>query len=265
MEPVDQTGSRAVPQRPRETEAFVHRDPRNNAGVILIALDGGSELIHESLLRLSGVLVKVRLLGPDQEAKPVRPVEPAGVFNFLVLAGPVEAERLRELDVVAELGVGSRGVPAARKVPLVQHQSLDVGFAIQEETPVARPDGAHAKITFTPVEVAAAIVDEPDRQLVERRILRTPGVDLRKRQSTAPAPSSKRTDGASLPGDLELDAGIWIWRSHLELQRALVEPGPDVEGGGMTWWQWLEPYPLPDAGGGGGEEPVRVFFASPVS
>src|SRR5256886_11347441 len=72
MEPVDQTGSRAVPQRPRETEAFVHRDPRNNAGVILIALDGGSELIHQSLLRLSGVLVKVRHLGPDQEAKPVR-------------------------------------------------------------------------------------------------------------------------------------------------------------------------------------------------
>src|SRR5438876_1343929 len=28
----------------------------------------------------------------------------------------------------------------------------------------------------------------------------------------------------------------------------------------MTWWQWLEPYGLPDAGGGGVEDPVGFLF-----
>src|SRR5438477_8315920 len=112
VEAVDHARNDAVLHWPRETEALVHRDPSDNAGVILIALDGGSELIHQSLLRLSGVLVKVRHLGPDQEAKTIRPVEPAGVFNFLVLARPVEAERLRELDVVAEIGIGRGSVSA---------------------------------------------------------------------------------------------------------------------------------------------------------
>src|SRR5256886_16667519 len=148
VEAVDHARKDAVLHWPRETEAFVHRDPGDNASVVLIALDDCSELIHESLLRLRGVLVKVGHLGPDQEAKTIRPVEPAGVFNFLVLAGPVEAERLRELDVVAEVGVGSRSVPAARKVPLVQHQWLVVGFAIYEETPDTRPDVALAILTF---------------------------------------------------------------------------------------------------------------------
>src|SRR3989440_6197703 len=123
--------------------------------------------------------MKVGHLGPDQEAKTIRPVEPAGVFDFLVLARPVEAQGLRELDVMTEIGVGGGGVPTARKVSLVQHQSLNVGLAIQQETPVARPNGAHPEITLDLIEVAAAIVDESDCQLVERRILRTPCVDSR--------------------------------------------------------------------------------------
>src|SRR5438477_1137005 len=202
VEAVDHARKDAVLHWPRETEALVHRDPGDNANVVLIALDSGSELIHQSLLRLRGVLVKVGHLGPDEEAKAIRPVEPAGVFNFLVLARPVEAQGLRELDVVTEIGVRGGGVPTARKVSLVQHQSLNVGLAIQQETPVACPDGAHAEITFNPVEVAATIVDEPDGKLVERRMLRTPGVDLRERQSTAPTSTGKRADGASLPCDV---------------------------------------------------------------
>src|SRR6266702_3647614 len=260
VEPVDQARSDAVLQRPRKTEAFVHRDPGDDAGVILIALDGGSELIHQSLLRLRGVLVKVGHLGPDQEAKPIRPVEPAGVFNFLVLARPVEAERLRELDVVTEIGVGCGRVPTAGKVSLVQHQSLNVGLAIQQETPVARPDRAQPEITFDSIEVAAAIVHEPDRELIEHRTLRTPAVHFRKGQSTTPVPSGTRADGPSLPGDVELDAGIPIGRSHLELQRALVEPGPEAEGADMTLRHWLEPDRLPDAGRGRVEDPFRFLL-----
>src|SRR6266550_951631 len=210
VEPLDQTGSRAVLQRPREAEAFVHRDPGDNASVVSIALDGGSELIHESLLSLRGLLVKVGHLGPEQEAKTIRPVEPAGIFDFLVLARPVEAQGLRELDVVTKIGVRGGGVPAAGKVSLVQHQSLNVALAIQQETPVACPHGAHAEITINPVAVAATIVNEPDGELVERRMLRTPGVDLCKRHLNAPAPTAKRADGASLPCDVELDVGIGL-------------------------------------------------------
>src|SRR6266550_1482548 len=210
VKPVDHACGDPFLQWPRETEALVHRDPGDDAGVIFITLDGGSELIHQPLLRLRGVLVKIGHLGPDEEAKTIRPVEPAGVFNFLMLARSVEAQGLRELDVVTEIAVGGGGVPTARKVSLVQHQSLNVGLAIQQETPVACPDGAHAEISINLVEVAATIVDEPDGELVERRMLRTPGVDLRKRQSTASTPTAKRADGASLPCDVELDVGIGL-------------------------------------------------------
>src|SRR2546430_5730877 len=170
VEAVDHARKDAVLHWPRETEALVHRDPGDNANVVLIALDSGSELIHQSLLSLRGVLVKVGHLGPDQEAETIRPVEPAGVLNFLVLARPVEAEALRELDVTAEIGVGGGGVPTARKVFLVHRQSLNVGLAIQQETPVARPHAAHPEITLDLIEVAAAIVDESDCELVECRI-----------------------------------------------------------------------------------------------
>src|SRR3989442_796100 len=143
VEPVDQARG-TVLQRPGETEAFVHGNPRDDAWVVFIALDGRGELIHQSLLRLRRVLVKAGHLGPDQEAEPVRPIQPAAVFKFLVLARPVEAQGLRELDV--------------------------------------------------------------------------------------------------------------------ELQRTLIEPGPQLNGGDVPRWQWLEPDRLPDARGGGGEDPFGFFL-----
>ena len=104
----------------------------------------------------------------------------------------LQGPRLRELDVVTEIGVGGGRVPTARKVSLVQHQSLNVGLAIQEETPVARRERAQPEITFDSIEVAAAIVQQPDRELVEHRTLRTPRLHLRKGQSTASAHSRER-------------------------------------------------------------------------
>src|SRR2546427_6551629 len=89
VEPGDQARG-AVLQRPGETEAFVHGNPRDNAWVVFIALDSRGELIDESLLRLRGVLVKVGHLGPDQEAEPIRPIQPAGVSSFWCLRAPLK-------------------------------------------------------------------------------------------------------------------------------------------------------------------------------
>src|SRR6202022_5211807 len=103
-----------------KTETLVHRDPRDHTGVVAIALNGGGQLIDQSLLRLSGVLVKVGHLGPDQKAKLICPVQPPRVFNLLMFARAVEAKGFRELDVSTQIGVGGGGVPTAGIVSLVQ-------------------------------------------------------------------------------------------------------------------------------------------------
>src|SRR5258708_31027060 len=162
VKPVQQGRYDSVLQWPPETETHVHPYPHHDAWVAWMALYGGDPLIHQSLFRLRRVLLKVRHLGPDQEAHSIRPIQPAGVFNFLVLARPVEAEGFRELDVSTQIGVGRGCVPTARIVSLVQHQSLNVGLTVQEETPGPRPHTAQAEITLDPVDVAAGIIDEPD-------------------------------------------------------------------------------------------------------
>src|SRR5207244_12519648 len=73
VEPKQQAHQFVLPHRSREPERFVHRYPRHNAGVVSIALDGGGELVEQTLLRLGAVRMEVGHLTPDQEAEATGP------------------------------------------------------------------------------------------------------------------------------------------------------------------------------------------------
>src|SRR5260370_35062959 len=77
--------------------------------------------------------MEVRHLPPNEKAKPVRPVVPARVFDLLVLARPVEAHGLRELDVAAQVFVAAGGEQSAGKIALDEAQAFDLGGAVGPE------------------------------------------------------------------------------------------------------------------------------------
>src|SRR5207237_2430895 len=105
------------------------------------------------------------------------PIGPARVLGLLVLAGPVEAEGLRQLDVAAEVVVRGRGQEPARKVPLVEHEPLDERLAVEPEPPVASLDGAQAEVRFHPVAAVG------DLDVVQARRAWMPWLDALERDA----------------------------------------------------------------------------------
>ena len=75
-----------------QAEALVHRHPRDDARMTAITRHRLLPFGREPALSLGRVLVKARHLLPHQEAESVRPVEPARVFDLLVLASAVETK-----------------------------------------------------------------------------------------------------------------------------------------------------------------------------
>ena len=98
--------------------------------MVSITLEGGGKLVEQALLRPGCVRMEVGHLTPDQETKTIGPVQPARIFDFLVLAGPVETERLRELNVPPQVSIRAGRVPPAGKIALVENQALDKRLAV---------------------------------------------------------------------------------------------------------------------------------------
>jgi len=81
--------------------------------------------------------VEARHLTPDKKAKPVSPVKPPWILDFLVLARAIEAHCFRKLDVAAKVRIAWRSQQAGGKVTLVEDQTLGVRRAVQPEPAVA--------------------------------------------------------------------------------------------------------------------------------
>ena len=173
--------------------------------------------------------MKIRHLGPHKETEPVGPVEPARIFDFLVLAGPVEAEGFRQLDVATEVGVGGGRVPTARKVPLVQHQSLGVGLAVEVDVAIARLDRPQPEIAFDPVKLGAGLVEKPRGHGIENGRLRRPGHNLRQRDAPLPRHATEAADRSATERDREVDLRERARRGDLEVQGALVQRRPQPQ------------------------------------
>src|SRR5207247_11286930 len=105
--------------------------------------------------------MEVGHLAPDEETKTIGPVQPARIFDLLVLAGAGEPERLRALNVPAQVGIRASGVPAAGKIPLVEDEPLDLRLAITAAPPVACGDASQPKVAAGPVDPPACPVDGP--------------------------------------------------------------------------------------------------------
>ena len=163
VQPVEKGRDDPLLQWPLETNGFVHGYPRHHARVVSVPLNGGGQLVQKSLFRQLAMLVKVGHLGPDQEAKPIGPVQPARVLRLLVLARPIKAKGFREFDVSAEVVVGSRGVPTAGVVALVEHQPLDIRLAVEQHAAVTCPDGSKPAIALDDIDVTTLRIYEPNR------------------------------------------------------------------------------------------------------
>ena len=154
-----------------ETEALVGGHPGDDRRMISIAADHVGPLRRQPSFGLGGAFLKARHLIPDQKPKPIRPVEPPRVFDLLVLPGAIEAEPLGRLDVDPQRLVAGRRQQAARKVALVEHQTLHERFAVQPDAAVMRAHAAQPEIGEHPVEDPAAAVSVEQRRfdLVKRR------------------------------------------------------------------------------------------------
>lgn len=67
--------------------------------MVVIPLDRLLPFGGDSANVILRVIVGVRHLAPDEIAQPIRPVQKAGIFDLLMLAGPVEAHLLRQFDI----------------------------------------------------------------------------------------------------------------------------------------------------------------------
>src|SRR5437667_4027539 len=104
-----------------DAPALVDGSPHDNAWVALVAADSLHPLGGEPLDVFLGELEGVGHLSPYQEAQPVRPVMPTRILDLLVLAGTIEAELFRQLDVSTQVLVGRGGEQPVGEVPLVKH------------------------------------------------------------------------------------------------------------------------------------------------
>src|SRR5258708_22249150 len=195
-----------------------------------------------------GVLAKARHLAPSQKAQTVGAVMPARILDLLVLARSVEAHRFRELDVAAQALARRRGHQAARKVALVQHETLHVRGAVEPEPAVARLDRAHAEVAFDAIDLVAVLA-ERDLHVVEMRSLRAPRVNRVKHDG---AGAFTPADLATIEGHTRFDLASSV---DLDVHPSALQVGcePQLLYGARR--QRLAPHRLPDPGGRGVEDP----------
>src|SRR6266851_6141144 len=81
---------------------LIKRDPRDDAGMAIIAVHHIDPLASEPLDGLLGVAIRAGHLLPNEQAEGIGPIQVTRVFNFLVLARPIETHVLSELHIFAD-------------------------------------------------------------------------------------------------------------------------------------------------------------------
>src|ERR1700694_3683431 len=172
------------------------------------------------------MLMEAGHLGPDQEAEPVGPVEPAGILGLLVLASPVEAERLRQFDVLAQGIVPRCSQKTARKIALVEHEGLDVRLAVQPEAAISGFDRAQPEIAVHAIGDLAVFVVQRGFEVVESGRIRMPRHDAGEGASSPAGPLSPPADHLTIETSDQLRPARSF---ELEVDSARGEGGTDPE------------------------------------
>src|SRR3989449_8487859 len=200
------------------------------------------------------MLMKARHLGPHEEPKPVRPVEPAWIFRLLVLASPVEPKGLGELDVASQVFIARRGHPAAWEIALVEYEALDVGLSVQQELPVPRLDLAHSEIALDAVCLHAVQAQQSDLEVVEDRRIGRPRGDRIQLHATVAGPPGPGSDDFPIQPRDQLETAF---PANPEVASTFGKVRPDPDARDVAVGQPLAPPRLPHSRRGGVEESPR--------
>ncbi|CAM5689836.1 hypothetical protein SALBM217S_03990 [Streptomyces griseoloalbus] len=201
---------------------------------------------------------------PDQQAEPVRVVEPARRLHLDVLADRVEAELLVRLQVERQGVVAGRGVEPVGPEALVQGGEGEHGLAVEDELLVAAhvldADLPHAEVAVD--RVGGPAVLQRDVEVVQVRVVRAPQVLAGDRQLQLLVGRA---------GDLADDLAAVVAGDGLDTRRGGRagrldghREGPGVDVGGRDdvvdgrLGDGLHPHGLPDAGGLGVEDAAGV-------
>src|SRR6266571_8457500 len=227
-----------------EAEALVGDDPGHDRWMVSIAKHQLHPFGLQPAFGKRRMLVEAGHLRPDKKAQAVGPVQPARILRLLVLAGAVEAERLRELDVAPDRRVAGRSQKAAWEVALVENQALQERLAVQPEAAVSGFDLAQPEMAVDTVCSLAVLIDQRGFELVEPGRIWMP----RHRMIQLHLASAGRSGPPAHDGAVESRDQL---RLTLGLELEIDQPGCQVrahpKAPDVARRQRLQPHRLPDA------------------
>ena len=222
--------------------------------MVEIAVDRLQPLGQEALpcLGTGDIQPPAAVLAPDDIAQAVAVVEESGLEDLLMQACAVEAAGKGTLDIGDQFALVTGGVDAVGVESLVQYQSLEDFFAVEQHHPVLAGDGTHTKVAGYAVTFIAegeaeiikpSCTDFPQMELVQLH-LNTAGLAL--------DDGGGGTDCAILvEGFSTGNQAVGIRGAQLDGEFAFADRGivfrPNQVGIGGV----LQPNSLPDAGGAG--------------
>src|SRR6266571_3027943 len=227
-----------------EAEALVGDDPGHDRWMVSIAKHQLHPFGLQPAFGKRRMLVEAGHLRPDKKAQAVGPVQPARILRLLVLAGAVEAERLRELDVAPDRLVAGRSQKAAWEVALVEDQALHERLAVQPEAAVSGFDLAQPEMAVDTVCSLAVLIDQRGFELVEPgRIWMPRHRMIQLHLASAGRSGPPAHDGAVESRDqLRLTLGL-----ELEIDQPGCQVRPHPKAPDVARRQRLQPHRLPDA------------------
>jgi hypothetical protein len=116
--------------------SFIEWHPHDDGRVVAVFIDQFLELhleLPRGLRRPRPADDRTRHVLPDEQTQAIGPHVPAIRFHFDVLARHVEAEPLRDVDVVSQRRIGRRGVQPVWPPALVERPNLKQRLVVQAQ------------------------------------------------------------------------------------------------------------------------------------
>jgi hypothetical protein len=200
--------------------------------------------------------VRVRHLTPDEEAESVGPVQPARIFDLLVLACAVEAHLLRQLDVATQCRVGRCGEQAVGPVALIEDEPEEDRSPVEAELVTDDLDLPHAEVAGDEIPSPTLGVEHLHGEVVQRRLLQRPQgkrglgeleLDRRLRSGCDEARGACPAV-VDVGDDAESSVGLPADELDRDFECCTVDVGGEAEAVDVEVVDRLEPDRLPDAG-----------------
>ena len=137
---------RVFVREPGKSHAFIHRHPGDDAGMVVIAFHRTLPFGRKSFFRFHRPLARVWHFFPNQNSKPVTPVQPTRVFDLLMLPNSIETKGLAPTDVRLQRLVRRRSQITIRPVTLIEHHLQIRALSVQHYTAIAQLQATQTEI-----------------------------------------------------------------------------------------------------------------------